>query len=416
VVQKSDPDQNPKSPRSLRAFRHRNFRILFAANLVSNIGTWAQRVAQDWLVVTDLHKSGTVLGLVTGLQFLPSLMLSLYSGSLADRYNKRTLLYITNIGGGLTAAILGLLVISNRVTLFEVYLLAFALGVFSALDAPVRQAFTSEVVGKSDIGNAISLNSANFNAGRMIGPAISGLLIKAFHTGPSFLLNAASFVGVIIALASMRKSELVIPEVPTEKPRIADAIRYVRSRPDIIAVMVTIFFAATFGLNFQIFNALMAVQIFHKDAGQYGALGSILAIGSLSAAIISARLDKRRNPGFIMKFAMAFGFVEALLSLMPHYGFYAAFLPICGLFALTTMISANTFVQTTVPAHLRGRVMGLYLLIFMGGTPFGAPLVGWLADLIGVRESVAACGLMTSLAAVVIYFVAHKRLAEFSAA
>ena len=170
---KSDA-QDGKSPRSLRAFRHRNFRILFAANLISNIGTWAQRVAQDWLVVTDLHKSGTVLGLVTGLQFLPSLMLSLYSGSLADRYNKRTLLYITNVGGGLTAAILGTLVITNRVTLVEVYVLAFALGIFSALDAPVRQAFTSEVVGKSDIGNAISLNSANFNAGRMIGPAISG--------------------------------------------------------------------------------------------------------------------------------------------------------------------------------------------------------------------------------------------------
>lgn len=411
-----DQKQDPKEPRSLRAFRHRNFRILFGANLISNIGTWAQRVAQDWLVVTDLHQSGTVLGLVTGLQFLPSLFLSLYSGSLADRYNKRTLLFMTNIGGGLTAGILGVLVISNRVTLIEVYLLAFALGIFSALDAPVRQAFTSEVVGKSDIGNAISLNSANFNAGRMVGPAISGLLIKAFHTGPSFLLNAASFVGVIIALAFMRKSELVIPEIPAEKPRIADAIHYVRTRPDIMAVMVTIFFAATFGLNFQIFNALMAVQIFHKDAGQYGALGSILAIGSLSAAIISARLDRRRNPVFIMKFAIAFGLVEAILSLMPHYGLYAAFLPICGLFALTTMISANTFVQTTVPGYLRGRVMGLYLLIFMGGTPFGAPLVGWMADLIGVRQSVAACGLITALAAAIIYFTARKRLASISAA
>ena len=183
---------------SLRSFKHRNFRLFFFANLISNTGTWAQRVAQDWLVVTDLHRGGSELGFVTGLQFLPSLLLSLYAGALADRLDKRKLLILTNTGGGLTAAILGWLTISHRVTISEVCLLAFSLGAFGALDAPVRQSFTSELVGKSDIANAVSLNSANFNLGRLVGPAISGLLIAAFHTGPSFLLNAASFVFVVI--------------------------------------------------------------------------------------------------------------------------------------------------------------------------------------------------------------------------
>ena len=399
---------------SLRSFRHRNFQIFIAANFISNIGTWAQRVAQDWLVVTDLHKGGSELGIVTGLQFLPSLLFSLYSGVLADRFNKRKLLLITNLGGGLTALILGLLVISKRVTLTEVCVLAFALGLFSALDAPVRQSFTSEVVGKSDVANAISLNSANFNAGRLIGPGVSGLLIKAFHTGPSFILNALSYLVVLVGLIFMKEKDLQLSEPPKIKPKVIEALRYVRSRPDILALMSTVFFAATFGLNFQIFNALVATKIFHKDAGSYGILGSILAIGSLSAAIISAKLDKRRRPKFIMLSAAIFGVTLFALSFMPTYASYAAFLPICGLVALTTMISANSYVQVTTDPALRGRVMGLYLLIFLGGTPIGSPLIGWLSDAIGIRHTVALCGVLTSVGAVATYFLLRERLVAFN--
>ena len=399
---------------SLRSFRHRNFQIFFAANFISNIGTWAQRVAQDWLVVTDLHKGGSELGIVTGLQFLPSLLFSLYSGVLADRFNKRKLLLITNLGGGLTALILGLLVISKRVTLTEVCFLAFALGLFSALDAPVRQSFTSEVVGKSDVANAISLNSANFNAGRLIGPGVSGLLIKAFHTGPSFILNALSYLVVLVGLIFMKEKDLQLSEPPKIKPKVIEALRYVRSRPDILALMSTVFFAATFGLNFQIFNALVATKIFHKDAGSYGILGSILAIGSLSAAIISAKLDKRRRPKFIMLSAAIFGVTLFAVSFMPTYASYAAFLPICGLVALTTMISANSYVQVTTDPALRGRVMGLYLLIFLGGTPIGSPLIGWLSDAIGIRHTVALCGVLTSVGAVATYFLLRERLVAFN--
>ena len=380
--------------------------------MVSNIGTWAQRVAQDWLVVTDLHKGGSALGIVTGLQFLPMLLFSLYAGSLADRLDKRKLLIFTNAGGGVTAGILGWLIIAHKVTILEVFILAFSLGVFGALDNPVRQAFTSELVGKKDIANAVSLNSANFNLGRLVGPAVSGILIKYFHTGPSFLLNAGSFLFVVIALILMRPEELNRLPKDDKERKIMEGIRYVKSRGDLVAVIATVFFASTFGLNFQIFTALISTKIFHRDAGAFGALGSVLAIGSLGAAILSTRLDQKRKPPFIIAVAAIFGLFLIVQATMPTYLTFALVLPFCGFFALTTMISANTYVQTTTPHELRGRVMGFYILVFMGATPIGSPLIGWLADVIGIRETVALCGGITALGALFIYVVSKKRLQE----
>lgn len=379
----------------------------------SNIGTWAQRVAQDWLVVSDLHKGGSELGIVTGLQFLPMLLFSLYAGSLADRLDKRKLLIITNAGGGITAIIMGWLIISHRINLTEVFILAFALGLFGALDAPVRQAFTSELVGKSDIANAVSLNSANFNLGRLIGPAVSGILIKYFHTGPSFLLNAGTFLMVIVALVRMRPEDLHRLPKDDKDRRIMEGLRYIKSRHDLVAIIATVFFASTFGLNFQIFNALISTKIFHKDAGAFGLLGSVLAIGSLGAAIVSTRLDQRRKPTFIMVFSALFGALLIVQAYMPNYLTFAMMLPFCGFFALTTMISANTYVQTTTPHELRGRVMGFYLLIFLGATPIGSPFIGWLADVIGVRATVAMCGAITTLGAFSIYLLMRKRLLKY---
>jgi len=399
---------------SLRSFKHRNFRLFFTANMVSNIGTWAQRVAQDWLVVSDLHKGGSELGIVTGLQFLPMLLFSLYAGSLADRLDKRKLLIITNAGGGLTAGIMGWLIISHRVTLIEVFILAFALGLFGALDTPVRQAFTSELVGKTDIANAVSLNSANFNMGRLIGPAVSGVLIKYFHTGPSFLLNAGSFGFVIVALVLMRPEELHRLPHDDKDRKIMEGIRYVRSRADLVAIIATVFFASTFGLNFQIFNALISTKIFHKDAGAFGLLGSVLAVGSLLAAVMSTRLDQRRKPIFIITCAALFGLALIVQASMPSYISFALTLPVCGFLALTTMISANTYVQTTTPHELRGRVMGFYILIFLGATPVGSPLIGWLADAVGVRETVGICGAMTTFGALITFWLMRKRLTSYN--
>ena len=366
---------NPEG--SLRSFRHRNFRILFPANAASNIGNWAQRVAQDWLVLQLTH-SGRDLGLVTGLQFLPALLLSLYGGRLADRFNKRTLLYITNLGGGISALVLGLLVMTNTVHIWHVYVLAFALGIFAAIDAPIRQSFTSEMVGKSDLANAVSLNSANFNAGRLIGPGVSGLLIAWFGTGPSFIINACSYIAVVIALSAIRESELHIESAPQSDAKIREAWAYVRKRTDIFAVMVTVFFAATFGLNFQVFTALMATAVFYKGPASFGGLGSIVAIGSLSGALMSAKL---------------------MLTL-----------PIAGALGLTTMIAANSYVQTKTDPALRGRVMGIYLTIFLGGTPVGSPLIGWLSESIGTRQTIFICGLVTMASSGLIYALLRDKL------
>jgi len=394
---------------SLRSFRHRNFRLLFFSNAVSNIGSWAQRIAQDWLVL-ELTGSGRDLGLVTGLQFLPSFLFSIWAGALADRLNKRKLLIFTNVGGGLTSLILGLLVITHNVQMWHVYLLAFALGAFGAIDAPVRQAFTAEMVGKSDLANAISLNSANFNAGRLIGPGISGLLIAAFHTGPSFILNALSYLFVILSLLVIRESELFVDLKEKSRGKVREGLRYVRARRDLVAVMCTVFFAGTFGLNFQIYNALMAKNIFHKGPATFGFLGTILAIGSLSAALLSAKLDTKRSAKFIMAFATLFGSMVALSSLAPNFLIYALALPICGATALTTMIAANSYVQRTSDPQIRGRVMGIYLMVFMGGSPFFSPVIGWITVEIGIRQTIALCGGITAAATAITYAVLRSEL------
>ena len=386
-----------------RSFRHRNFRILFAANTISNIGSWAQRIAQDWLVLELTNNNGSALGLVTALQFAPVLFFSLHGGALADRFDKRKVLVFTNIGGGLFAAALGILVVTHHVELWHVFTLAFLLGVASAVDNPVRASFITEVVGHSDVGNAVSLNSANFNAGRLIGPALSGASIAAFGTGPSFLLNSGSYLIVITALMNLRKSEFFFMPRSTGMGSVREGIRYVKARPDLYAIMIVVFFMATFGLNFQIFNALAATKIFHRGAASFGLLGTIIAIGSLSGALISARLERFRKTMFVVYASLCFGVALMILALMPTFTLYAVWLPICGFAALTTMIAANSLMQVNTDPVLRGRVMGIYLFVFMGGTPVGAPLVGLMAERVGVRPTIASGGFITVLAGLLVW-------------
>ncbi len=392
---------------ALRAFKHRNYRILFPASVLSNIGTWAQRIAQDWLVL-ELTNSAQILGLITALQFLPSLLLSLYGGVLADRFDKRTLLIITNIGAGLGSLSLGLLVVSGAVEIWHVAVLAFTVGVFSAIDAPVRTSFNSELVGQQDIPSAISLNSANFNAGRLIGPAASGFLIVLFGTGISFLINSLTYVAVVIALALMRKDLLFISVKPNSAAKLKQAVQYVIGQRDIFLVMLAVFFATTFGLNFQIFMAVMATQEFGKGPAEFGILGSVLAVGSFTGVLISARFEHLRVPKFVMFGGMLFGLLLTITAWMPSYGTFAMMLPLVGGMALMTLISANSFVQTNCEPTLRGRVMGIYLLIFMGGTPIGSPLIGWFAEVVGIRWTVMGCGLIVLIASIVIYIALRR--------
>ena len=385
-----------------RSFRHRNYRILFPANTISNIGSWAQRVAQDWLVL-ELTHSGTYLGIVTAIQFTPVLFFSLHGGALADRFNKRKLLMATNALGAFSAIALGVLVMSHHIALWHVFVLAAVLGISSAIDAPVRQAFAAEIVGHDDLPNAVSLNSANFNAGRLVGPALSGLLIAAFGTGPSFILNGLSFLFAIAALMMMNEKEFFHQERTKSMTNVREGLRYALARPDIYVVMLIVFFMGTFGLNFQIFNALMATQEFGKGPASYGLLGTFIAIGSFSGAIASARLERFRKTRFVILGSGAFSLAVMVLATMPTYTAYAIFLPFCGITALTTMITANSIVQVNSDQAIRGRVMGIYLLIFMGGTPVGSPLIGVMSELIGVRQTIAGCGAISLIATVVIW-------------
>jgi MFS family permease len=391
---------------SWRSFRHRNYRILFPANALSNIGSWAQRIAQDWLVLELTDNSGYYLGLVTAIQFAPFLLFTLHGGLLADRVNKRLALVVTNTFGGLSALVLGILVLSGDIQLWHVFACAAVLGISGAIDAPIRQSFTSEIVGQADLANAVSLNSANFNAGRLVGPAVSGFLIAHYGTGPSFIINAFTFVAVNIALLSMRESEFFIRESKKTLGTIREGLAYVKARPDLYVVMIAVFFAATFGLNFQIFNALMARGEFNKGAASFGLLGTFIAVGSLSGALISARFEKQRNTMFVIKTGTLFSLSILVLSVMPTFELYAAWLPLCGFFALTMLITANSLMQMHSDPAIRGRITGIYLLIFMGGTPFGSIAIGYLVELIGVRQSVAVCGVISliGMGAIWIYY------------
>ena len=393
-----------------RSFRHRNYRILFPANAASNIGTWAQRVAQDWLILQLTDNSGIYLGLVTAVQFAPVLLFSLQGGALADRVNKRKLLVFTNFIGALSSLGLGLLVVTGNVQVWHVFFFALTLGISSAIDAPIRQSFTSEIVGHSDIANAVSLNSANFNAGRLVGPALSGFLIARFDTGPSFLINSFTYLFVILALLRMRESDFFIQEKKLTQGTVREGLNYALARPDLYVVMLVVFFVATFGLNMQIFNALMATKEFGKGPASYGLLGTYLAIGSLSGALISARLERFRRTAFVIKGGVAFSLSVVLLSIAPTYTWYSLWLPFCGFSALTMLITANSLIQVNSDPAIRGRVSGIYLLIFMGGTPFGAPLIGWLVEVLGVRETIALCGLISLGACLTIWFVFRNKV------
>jgi MFS family permease len=393
-----------------RSFRHRNYRILFPANTVSNIGSWAQRIAQDWLVLELTNNNGTYLGLVTAVQFAPVLAFSLHGGKLADRFNKRKVLILTNVVGGAASLALGALVMTDLIALWHVFVLAGILGISTAIDAPVRQSFTTEVVGQTDLPNAVSLNSANFNAGRLVGPAISGGLIAAFGTGPSFIVNGLSYFFVIAALMNLNEKAFFHLDRPKSDGNIREGIAYAKARPDIYVVMLMVFFLATFGLNFQIFNALMATQEFGLGPASFGLMGTFIAIGSLSGAIGSARLERFRNTKFVIKGGIAFSLSIMVLSIIPSYSLYILWLPICGVTALTTLVSANSIVQTSTDPAIRGRVMGLYLLIFMGGTPFGSPLIGATTDLVGIRPTIVICGGISLAASLFIWFKYKNRV------
>lgn len=390
---------------TFRALRIRNYRLYALGGVVSNTGTWMQRVAQDWLVL-QLHdgsaaEASAALGLTTGLQFLPMLLFSPYAGLVADRVSKRRLLQLSQAWMGVFSLLLGGLAISGLVEPWMVFTIAFTFGIGAAFDAPARQSFVSEMVGPDDLANAVGLNSASFNLARVIGPALSGVLIAALGsgvraTGLVILVNGVSYLAVILALQAMREGELTTTaRAPRGKGMIRDGVRYVRSRPDLKMILVLAFFAGTFGMNFQMTSALMASQVFDKGAGEYGLLGTTFAVGSLTGALLGARREGRPRPRLVVLAALAFGLIEIVLGLMPSYLTFALLTPLLGLSLLTMLNAANTTVQLSVAPVMRGRVMALYMMVVMGGTPLGAPLIGWIGATFGARWTLIGGGAMT---------------------
>jgi MFS family permease len=414
---------------TFRSLSVRNYRLYASGAVVSNVGTWMQRVAQDWLVLQLTHNNGTALGVTTGLQFLPILLLSPYAGLVADRFPKRRLLQVTQLMLAVPALVLGLLAVTGVAQTWHVYLLALVFGIGSAFDAPARQAFVSEIVGPEDLTNAVGLNSASFNLARMIGPALAGVLIAALGSGVSatgavIMVNAVSYGAVIVSLQRMRQRDLnPARREPRHKGMIRDGVRYTLARPDLMLILTIVFFAGTFGLNFQITSALMATEVFHKGAGEYGLLGTTLAIGSLSGALLAARRVRVRHRLVILA-AVAFGVAEIVAGLLPSYLAFAIWTPVLGMASLTMITSANATFQMSVAPAMRGRVMALYMMVFMGGTPLGAPIVGWVGETFGARWTLLGGGAATILGTVVAVVVfsraqgligrAHERTPEAS--
>ena len=380
----------------------RNFRLFATGQVISNTGTWMQRVAQDWLVLELTHGSGTAIGIATGLQFLPLLLFSLWGGMIADRYPKRRVLMVTQATMGALAVILGVLAVTGAVRTWHVYLLAFGLGMATVVDNPTRQSFAVEMVGRADLTNAIALNSAVFNLARIVGPAVAGLVISLVGTPTAFFVNATSYLAVLISLRMMRQSELRPAErVARAKGQLRDGLRYVRSRPDLLLTMVLIFFIATFGMNFQVTTALMSRVVYHTGAGKFGLASAVFALGALIGALVAAR-RRRAGMRLLVWMALAFGVCEILTGLAPAYWLFLILLIPTGLAVISLTTATNSSVQLGTAADMRGRVMGIYMLVFLGGAPLGAPLTGWIAQLFGARMSLISGGIISVAATVVV--------------
>jgi MFS family permease len=385
--------------RSLRSF---NYRLWAAGALVSNIGTWMQRMAQDWLVLTQLtHHSAGAVGVVMALQFGPQLLLLPWTGFAADHFNQRKLLMATQATMGVLALALGALTVTGVVQLWEVYLLAFLQGCAAAFDAPVRQTFVAELVGDDDLPNAVALNSTSFNAARMVGPAVAGVAIAAIGAGWAFVLNGISFAAVLVSLSLLRARDLR-PNARARRAKgsFTEGFRYAWRRPDLKAILAMLFLIGAFGLNFPIFISTMAVRVFHTDARGFGLLSSIMAIGTLSGALVAAGRE-RVGFGSLLLGAAGFGLGCTLAAVAPGYWLFAAALVVIGVAALTFTNATNSLMQLSTEPSMRGRVMALRLAIALGCTPIGAPIVGWVADHLGPRWALGVGALAGFAAAAV---------------
>jgi MFS family permease len=377
----------------------RNYRLFATGQVVSNTGTWMQRIAQDWLVLT-LTGSASAVGITIALQFLPMLLFGLYGGVLADRLPKRPLLLATQVAMGITGLALAVLTLSGHVQVWHVYLTAFLLGLVTVVDNPARQSFVAEMVGPEQLGNAVSLNSANFQSARLVGPAVAGVLITAVGSGYAFLLNGLSFLAPIAGLLLMRTSELhKLQRAPRAKGQLREGLKYVAGRPELIWPIVLVGFIGTFGFNFPIWLSAFVDDVYHSGASTYGLLNTLMAAGSLAGALLAARRGTSRLR-VLVGAAVLFGSLEIVTAFAPQFWIFALLMVPIGMFGLTVNVTANSSIQMATEPAMRGRVMSLFMMVFVGGTPLGAPLVGWITDTYGPRIGFAAGGTVALVAAI----------------
>jgi len=398
---------------TFRSLRNYNYRVWASGAIVSNIGTWMQRTAQDWLVLTGLtHNNATAVGIVMSLQFGPQLLLLPLTGYAADHFDRRKLLFATQAAMGALALALGLLTVTGFVRLWQVYVFAGLLGCVTAFDSPARQTFVSDLVGEEDLANAVGLNSTSFNSARMIGPAVAGLLIASVGTGWVFLINGLSFVAVLCALRMLRLHELHHkPLAVRARGSFVEGFKYVWTRPDLKTALLMLFLIGTFGLNFPIFISTMSVTTFHAGASEYGVLSSTMAIGSVTGALLAARRARPRMTLLLLA-ATVFGVGCTTAALMPNYLLFGIVLVVIGVSTQTFTTSTNSLVQLNTEPAMRGRVIAILLAILMGGTPLGAPVVGWVADRFGPRWALgvgAASGFAGALVGLV-YLMKYRQL------
>ncbi|MEU6552972.1 MFS transporter [Streptomyces sp. NPDC046915] len=399
---------SPPAPRRkssmFSSLKIRNYRLFFIGQVVSNTGTWMQRIAQDWLVLS-LTGSSAAVGITTALQFLPMLLFGLYGGVLVDRLPKRPTLLVTQASMAVTGLALAALTLTGQVQVWHVYLAAFAVGLATVVDNPARQSFVSEMVGPEQLQNAVSLNSANFQSARLVGPAVAGVMITGVGTGWAFLFNGLSFVAPIAGLLLMRARELhVVDRAPRGKGQLREGLRYVAGRPDLIWPIVLVGFIGTFGFNFPVWLSAYADDVFHAGAGAYSLFNTLMAVGSLFGALLAARRGTARLRVLIAA-AAAFGALEIVAALAPSYWLFALLMIPIGIAGLTVNVTANTAVQMATDPAMRGRVMALFMMVFMGGTPLGAPVVGWITDTYGPRVGFVLGGVVSAAAAVTIGLV-----------
>ncbi|WP_234101490.1 MFS transporter, partial [Streptomyces venezuelae] len=399
---------------TFRSLSVRNFRLFAAGQVVSVAGTWTMVVAQDWLVLGMTGDSGTALGAVTALQFAPMLLLTLYGGRLADRYDKRMLLTAANLTAGALAAVLAVLVLTGGVRLWHIWLLALGIGVVNAVEVPTRMSFVGELVGNELLPNASALSAAYFSVARVAGPALAGLLITGFGTGWAIALNAVSYLATVAGLRMMRPEENPggarggRPEAgqgarkeERKDARVVDGLRYTASRADLTLPMALVAVIGLCGMNFQLTLPLLAKTVFHADATSFGLLTTAFAAGSLLGAIAGTRRSGRPAARTVIGSALAFGALEAAAGWAPGFLFAVVLLTLTGFASIYFAQAANHRIQLGSDPAYRGRILALYTLILQGSTPLGALLVGLLTERLGARAGLWLGGLVSLAAALV---------------